>query len=195
MAKKKYTNKVIRDAVYKVTKQAKKDFYDCAKKTNNIMRKEVIDMYKTLITQFYEYRTVRYIRHGEPFAGTQEGTNLYAGGDKHKITIKNEKSSPQLHIKISSEGMEGGYRYDTPEHVLDCVLHGIRFPFGVPVSSGGQREAMMVDPRTMIYNGKYIHYNGGTIYDAFMQFDKEWGTISRSAFYPMWGLYVKKWVK
>lgn len=194
MTERKRANSTIKGTVRQVMKQARNDFIDCAKKINPKMRKEALNMYKTLIQQFYEYKTTSYIRHGEPFAGTQEGTNLLAGGDDSKITIRNNgKKSPTLNIAFSAEGMQGGYEYDTPEHVLDSVMHGIRFPFGFSTNGGKRYDPMMVNPRTMEYKGTYIHFNGGTIYDAFMQFDKEWNNISSKAFYSLWGNYTKRW--
>lgn len=194
MAQRKYLNSTIKETVKRVEKQARKDFIACAKKTNRIMQKEALTMYKSLIQQFYEYETTSYIRHGEPFVGTKEGTNLLAGGDQSKITIHNHgKQSPTLHIALSAEGIEGGYEYDTPERVFECVIHGIRFPFGFSNDNQKRYNPMMVDPDTMKYKGKYIKFNGGTIYDAFMQFDKEWHSMSRKAFYSMWGPYAKKW--
>ena len=193
-----FTKQITKKFKDHVIDRAKSDFRKCAIRSNKILHKEALNMYKTLIMQFYEYETTSYLRHGEPFVGTGEGSNLLAGGDKHMITMDNSgKKTPKLHIKFSADGMEGGYEYDTPEHVLECVMNGIRFPFGVSVANGKRYGAMLVDPGTLHYSGKYFSFSGpndgGTIYSAFTKFYNDWGQTSRKVFYSMWGDYVKEW--
>ena len=194
MAKNNY-NKYIEDKakplIAKAMKIAMRDFYKCARKTNNILYKDITEMYDTLITQFYKYHTTSYIRHWEGVPGTEQGQNLYFG--KKFAKDNDNRISPRLIVDFSGEGMDGGYEYDTPDQVLECVMHGIRFPFGVPVANGKQYGALMVDPSEMHYKGQAFSFSNGTINDAFDKFDREFPDLSANVFYGMWGSYVKNW--
>ena len=169
-------------------KRAEKDFLKCSRRINNEIHDEVKKMYKTFIEQFYDYKTTSYIRHFEGKPGTQHGENLlypWEGIRKNN----HSSSSPKLIIEFWANEMsnEPKYKFDTPEHVLDSVLHGIRFAYAT-----GESGPMWVDT-TFKYTGKYFSYTCNTIQEAFDRFGKDWDNISHNAFYSIWDEYVSKW--
>lgn len=183
--------------IEKVIKRAMNDFRSCAIKTNKELHKEITQMYDTLIEQFYEYKTTSYVRYLEHRKGTGEGTNLLYGKN---FSMNNRAShSPKLIVEFSGEEIEdyNRHRWDTPDQILDCVLHGIRFPYETRFNEEGERIAssgpMWIDPKSLFYHGKYWSFNGGTIQDAFDKFGQEWDRISSEAFYSRWDEYVKQW--
>lgn len=167
----------------KLLKQAERDFKLCARETNNEIHDEVRKMYKAFIEQFYDYETTSYVRHFEGRVGTRRGENLLYPWEG----IRKNNSTPKLIVEFWAQEMAGGYRFDTPEHVLDLVLHGIRFPYATGT------EGPMWENTTFTYNGKYWHYNENTIQDAFDLFGRQWESISQDAFYSRWDKYVKRW--
>lgn len=184
--KNKYLESKLSPILKDVLKRAENDFMKCARRINKEIHKDVKDMYLTFIEQFYEYRTTSYLRHFEPRVGTGKGENLTYPAEG--IRINNQAShSPKLYIEFWADEMAGGYRFDTPEHVLDCVIHGIRFPYAT-----GESGPMMANT-TFSYKGKYFSYTGDTIQEAFDIFDKNWDDISSDAFYSIWDEYVSKW--
>lgn len=190
MAKRKtYLDKLTQEIKRDILTQAKNDFKKCAARVNNEMHKEVIDLYDTLIEQFYKYHTTSYVRHWEGVPGTEQGQNLYFGiGKNDRFIVKNNKQLT-LKVSFSGEDMGGGYEYHTPDEVLNYVMNGARFV----MPNGTLAQTMLVNPSTMEYHGKYFHFSNGTIAQAFEKFDKEWKDNSANAFYSMWGEYVNKW--
>jgi len=174
--------------VKQIVNRAMNDFMACARETNNAIYDEVVDMYNTFIEEFYSYRTTSYIRFLEGKPGTGEGSNLLDG----KKFKKNNRAShsPKLIIEFSGEGIVdyNRHRWDTPDQILDCVMHGIRFPYAT-----GASGPMMVET-PFVYNGKYWHYNFDTIQEAFDNFGRQWDSISQDAFYSRWDKYVNTWV-
>lgn len=189
MAKKDKKNKYLveksKPYVDSIVKRAMSDFEKCARKVNDEMHDEVTNMYHTFIETFYEYHTVWYIRHDELWPGTEHGENLFRGSK-----FKKDNKHLKLHVDFSAENMDGGYKFNTPDQVLNYVMSGIRFK----MESGDSMEIMTVDPNTMVYRGKYFSYKGGTIRDAFDEFGRQWDKLSSQAFYSKWGNYVRQWV-
>lgn len=183
----KYLNEKIKEKLKQLMVTVDKDFLKCARKTNKLMFKEVDNMYHTLIETFYEYHTVWYIRHEEVWPGTEHGENLFKGS-RFKMDQDN-RISPRLYVEFSGANMDGGYKFHTPDQVLNYVMNGVRFK----MESGDSNEIMTVDPASMVYHGTYFSYHGGTIRDAFDTFIHNWNDISSEAFYSMWGDYVNKW--
>lgn len=187
MGKKKTTASKMADNIYdQIKDRIHKDFLKCAGRTNEMMFQEANAMYRTLIEEFYDYETTSYKRHFEGKPGTRHGENLtYANKIK-----KGYKHTPILHMELSAEGMSNNppYEYHTPAEVLNCVTSGVRF-----MLPGTPQGMMTIDLTEMEYHGKYFHFSGGTINDAFEKFRQDWGTISREAFYSIWGEYTKNW--
>lgn len=184
----KYLVDKCRDLINKKMTQAKRDFDKCARRTNNKMYTEVVNMYDTLITQFYRYKTTSYIRHYEFTTGTGEGQNLYLG--KNFAKDNHNRHSPRLIVEFSGSQMYDTppYQYASTDQVLNYVMSGIRF--ALPNQSQGM---MTINPFEMTYHGKYFRYNGGTIKHAFELFDKQWIDLSSDVFYSMWDEYVRYW--
>ena len=187
-----FMQKEINQTVQMIMRKAKKDFRSCASITNNNMFEEITEMYDILIDQFYKYKTTSYIRHWEGVPGTMQGQALKFG--KHFSKDNHGKKSPKLIIDFSGAGMEAEgveYQYHTPDQVLNYVMNGARFV----LLNMTLAQTMIVDPSTIVFHGKYFSYDGGTIRGAFDKFRTEWDSISRKAFYSLWGSYVKQWSK
>lgn len=185
------TNKMIEKKLSpllkKTLKRAELDFMKCARVTNHKIHKDVQEMYRTFISQFYQYKTTSYIRHFEGVPGTRYGENLVY--PIKGIRVDNRAShSPKLYIELWASEMSNNppYEHHTPEGVLFSVLHGIRF--------ATQNGYVMEADTNFNYHGTYFSYSGSTIQRAFDLFDKNWDDISHDAFYERWGEYVDKWV-
>lgn len=188
-----YLVKKSRAIIKQVLKDAQKDFHKCAVRANNMLHKEVTQMYDTLIDQFYLYKTSSYIRNWEFMPGTMEGQALYFG--KHFWKDNDYRVTPKLHIEFSGAGMdaEGAvHQHGTNDQVLNAVLDGARFKLQLGDSLYG---VMTYSTSDMHYEGKFFSFKNGTIREAFDKFDRDWESISRKAFYSMWWTdYVSTWV-
>ena len=187
----KYLEEKSKPIIDKAIKIAMRDFYKCARRTNNILYNDVTNMYNTLITEFYKYHTTSYIRNWELFTGTEEGQALYFGGDFRKDN--DNRISPRLYIDFSGDRMdaEGAkHQHHSNQQVLDYVMSGIRF-----IVPGTTKGMMTVDPSTMSFHGTAFHFAGGTIQEAFDKFDRDFPDLSADVFYRMWGGYTKHWRK
>ena len=118
---------------------------------------EARDMYNSFIEQFYLYETRSYIRHGEGFPGTKDGTNLYKAN-----LISYDPKNMTLDLNISADKMEGGYQHDSAEDVLLKVTKGYRFKYGYFDAMEWRGS----------YNGKYINVDNTTIEEAFDWYTK-----------------------
>ena len=136
---------------------------------------ETTHMYNSLITQFYLYETKSYIRHWESRPGTKKGSNLYYGFH----AIKRHKGKyPYLLIQLDADDMAGGYKLDTPEGVLECVLSGIRWPYDFENVSAMEWYGS--------YQGKYFSYTG-VPYDIYESFFKNFENIATPIFFKKFG--------
>lgn len=179
MARKNAYNKYIDDYVKKRMSGIKRDINKVINEVNDELYKEVTKMYDKLIDDFYSYTTTSYIRHGETRPGTQQGITLYRGQDFGIVRGKNPRLriffDPNI-LKASERGYGTKNYPETPEHVFDLVMYGIRFPVG----HDGHGMSW-----TGEYNGKYFSYKG-TPYEIMKSFDKDFKNISKELFYQKW---------
>ena len=148
--------------------KADKDFLTSMDYAVDELHREVKNMYDSLITQFYSYKTTSYIRHWEQRPGTMKGSNLYYG-----LHIKKRHSSGMAYLywEINGDDMAGGYQWDTPEGVLKSVMEGGRGPLMIPWSG--------------YYAGKYFSYKG-IPEDIFKSFDNTYEDILTPIFMKKW---------
>ena len=182
----KYLEEKTKPLLKQILKRAESDFMKCARRINTDICKDVKKMYETFIEQFYAYKTTSYIRHFEGRPGTGQGENLKY--PEEGIRVDNRAShSPKLYIEFWSDEMSNTppYQHHTPEGVLFCVMHGIRF--------ATQRGYVMTADTNFNYDGKYFSYSGETMQRAFDIFGENWDDISSNAFYSIWDEYVSKW--
>lgn len=111
---------------------------------------EANDMYKSLIDDYYSYKTKVYSRHSVG-TGTGTGVNLYRG---NKIKFNGGKF-PSITIDFSGESM-AGYQKGSTDEVLNQVMNGVR---GVP--------PYWWMTWTGSYQGKYFSVSGATVKSAF----------------------------
>ena len=165
-------SKIAKEYKKRARKKLDSDYRKVINYTNTELYKEVTQMFDTFIDQFYSYPTKQYVRHGQTRAGTRNGLNLYRG----QQISKKDGINPLLIIDFSGEDMQGeNYTWDAgaPGHVLDLVMHGIRFPIGNGMSWHG------------MYEGKYFSYYGTTA-QAFQEFGRDFKRISSKLFYDEW---------
>ena len=164
----------IEEITMMVVKKFEKDFDSTANYSTKIMKKEAINMYNSLITQFYKYHTKSYIRHWEFRPGTEQGQNLYHGlhvEDHHSGNINSFK------IKIDGSDVEGGYEYHSTDEVMDFVANGIRF-------TADSANASMIWRGS--YNSTYFNVHNVTLKQAFQKFFQEYDDIYREIFLERW---------
>lgn len=173
--KKNNLNKTIDYYINDIMKQVDKDINKAVNKTNNALYKEACDMYKKFIDDFYSYKTSSYIRHGESWAGTQEGNSLYDAIDIRKKTTWN---NPSLSVFMPGDtGYNIGkynsykYEYDTPYEVVNEVVSGMRFPHYSFINN-------INSSWTGRYKGKFFQYEG-TMKNAFDTFNNYFDVIAR----------------
>ena len=128
--------------------------------------KEAVNMYDTLIEEYYKYKTTSYYRHHVGI-GTGTGENLYFG----KQFTLTSGLIPELSMDFSGKDMDK-YQYNSTDEVLDMVMHGIR---GVP--SKGWWTTWKGS-----YNGKYFSVGGVDIATAFNAFYQNFDYLSRYIF-------------
>ena len=87
------------------------------------LQKEAKNMYKQLIDDYYAYKTIKYVRHGQDRPGTCIGENLYRADFIH---IKNN----ELFIETNYKQMKAGYRDHGREYVLNMIRDGERYNVG-----------------------------------------------------------------
>jgi len=90
---------------------------------------EVEKLYHDIITLYYKYRTMRYIRHGESKSGTMKGSNLY--NSFHCDTRYNRDGSQDSVLQINGSEMDDytnikGDETIDADFVLDRILEGTR---------------------------------------------------------------------
>lgn len=156
----------------------KKDYKIAVNHTNRELYKEIVKMYDSFITQFYEYKTSVYIRHGQSAPGTGTGENLFRG-QQIKI-LSDNTDSPELSIFYDGTDMIDEYKFDYAENVLRFVMAGIRFPYWNSMTWSGY------------YYGKYFQYSGN-LQHAFDLFESTFDDIAEKVFYPKW--YSLGWYK
>lgn len=179
MANKNPFDEVIDDIVYSAMFDFKKTLDKSIKHTNNELYKEAVHMYKSFITEFYEFETRRYIRHGEISPGSMEGSNLYEGIDIRKNSDKNTLSIYLPQDPGYENGMEGGYQFDAdPTTVMMLVTEGIRFPFTRKDVKPFGNSSPMPFIMKRGYKGKYFNFTGNTIKEAFDQFNAEFDDMA-----------------
>lgn len=162
-------NKYVEEISKFYTNKAMKDFSVAAKVTIEELYKEAWKMYDSFIDQFYSYQTTSYVRHGSTSPGSG-GINLYRGSEISMQAGKN----PSLTIEFSGSAMDGGYKFDSSDQVLNYVMFGIRFPyFNQTMSWSGQ------------YNGKYFSFSG-TPTQAFNAFGTDFYNIAQPIFFREW---------
>lgn len=169
-----------KEVIKQLKEKAKEDIPAAMEYTVDELQREATNMYNTLITQFYLYRTTSYVRHWEGRPGTMKGSNLYYAFHARKL---HKNGLPLLSIRIDAEDMADGYKLDSKEGVLDAVLMGIRWPYDfskkdsegktVKDSNGSPVPAMNKADMTWSgsYQGKYFAYRGvpEEIFDSFFE--------------------------
>lgn len=148
--------------------KADEDFLTSMEYAVDELEQEVKNMYDTLITQFYRYKTKSYIRHWEQRPGTMKGSNLY-----YALHVKKRHSNGMAYLywDINGNDMAGGYQWDTPEGVIKSVIEGGRGP--------------LMDPWSGYYEGKYFSYRG-IPKDIFESFDNTYEDILTPIFMTKW---------
>lgn len=161
-------NELIEKLKKDLIEQANNDFKDAMEYTIGEVETEARKMYDTMITEFYSYKTVSYIRHWEQVPGTQKGSNLYYANN---IKKRHSNGIAYLYINFNSDEMAGGYQWDDPAGVLKSVIEGGRGP--------------LMEPWEGHYVGKYFSFSG-TIEDAFNKFVADYDDI-------IFPIFEKKW--
>lgn len=90
---------------------------------DNMLKHEFEKLYDQIIDQYYTYVTQYYYRH-EVGKGTGNGLNLYRASDMH-MDIGGGKFDDDFVFGLNENDMEG-YKYSTPEQVLENVMSGWR---------------------------------------------------------------------
>ena len=112
-----------------------------ANRTARKMRNKLIQVYDTLITQFYSRPPELYVRHDVDKPYTEEGVNLYKalqskGGEPPRTYELRTEYAPHSidgGIMIDAEDMNDKNYGISKDIVLDYVINkGIRFPSGLP---------------------------------------------------------------
>ena len=142
----------------RILKQLKSDITDAVKKADLLtlkeLEKEASDMYDKLITDYYKYKTLCYIRHGQSTPGTGTGENLYRANNIHI-------QGRELILGTNYKLMESGYDRHGRDKVLEMVKSGQRF-------AGRKHESV---PWNGDFTGNYITLNDTYINDAFEEFE------------------------
>ncbi len=173
-------DKVLAEAREEIKKEIKKQLIEQVKNDIPVamdymvdeLQREATNMYNSLITQFYLYKTTSYIRHWEGHPGTMKGSNLYYAFHARKL---HKNGLPYLFIRIDAEDMADGYKLDKKEDVLDYVLAGKRWPyeFTRENDAGEEVPSMSKEDTTWsgTYQGKYFSYRGvpNEIFDSFFE--------------------------
>ena len=168
----------------------RKAWNDAVRYTYKVLEKEAQNMYDTFIEQYYYYETTSYYRHNAG-VGTGWGDNLYYGRiGKGASGINMVKTGSvkdfdiyTLYTNFSGEHMEG-YRYNTPDEVLEQVIGGIR---GVP------QKGWSV-PWTGSYSCKYFKYKG-KMREAFDNFDSDFEKHEARIFRACEDFFLDKYFK
>lgn len=178
-------NKTVLDAeidaiVEEKWKEIEKTFDSTLRKVNLEMRDEATKLYTKLIDKYYRYKTRYYIRHDEIRPGTKVGHNLYKGLN----LIYSNKRKPHIIIDPEIFGdngeMDGGYRFDEPEDILDQVMNGyisIQGPYPNPLYERNWNAE---------YESMLFRYQRGTMRGAFRRFNYEFDDIAEKLFYQKW---------
>lgn len=94
---------------------------------DNMLKHEFEKLYDQIIDQYYTYVTQYYYRH-DVGKGTGNGLNLYRASDMH-MDIGGGKFNDDFVFGLNENDMEG-YKYSTPEQVLENVMSGWRREVG-----------------------------------------------------------------
>lgn len=164
--------KAIKKSIDDAMEQVSKDLKSSIVKTNNILYEEAVNMYDSYIRRFYEYETTSYIRDYEGQPGTKEGSYLYEG-KKGAIAKKNGHNpilmvDPYLFGRNMPERQKD-YQYDSPERVMELVSKGIRF-----------YHDNILYTWSYLYKGKYFEFSGGSMLDAFNEFNNQFDDLAES---------------
>ena len=124
----------------------------CNQYTIQELYEEAVNLYDSLIEQYYKYETKSYYRHNAG-VGTGWGDNLYYGKDFY---IDNNFD---LNIEFNGKNMEK-YKNDTRDEVLSIVKAGFR---GVP--------GKWLKPWEGSYDGLYFGISDTNIDNAFRVFE------------------------
>lgn len=114
---------LIKDIVKSIEKACKNQL-DHA---DNTLKHEFEKLYDQIIDQYYTYVTQYYYRH-EVGKGTGNGLNLYRASDMH-MDIGGGKFDDDFVFGLNENDMDG-YKYSTPEQVLENVMSGWRREVG-----------------------------------------------------------------
>ena len=138
----------------------------CDEYATQVLYEEAVNLYDSLIEQYYRYETKSYYRHNAG-VGTGYGENLYYGKNFYIDEIGG------LNIEFSGEQMEK-YRNDkkvTREEVLNIVKAGYR---GVP--------GKWLRPWSGSFEGDYFGVSKTNIDKAFELFEKNYNHMYEFAF-------------
>ena len=142
----------------KMLKQAKKDITNAVNEADTLTMAEIEQeahrMYEKLITDYYEYKTRFYIRHGQDRVGTQTGENLYKSDNIHL-------SHGKLFLETNYKKMSAGYRDHSRNDVLEMIKGGERY-----MGRHRSPERWSGD-----YAGTYIDITDSYINQAFNEFE------------------------
>ena len=148
----------------RILKQLKSDITDAVKKADLLTLKELkteaSKMYNKLITDYYTYKTLCYIRHGQSEPGTGTGENLYRANNIHI-------QGRELILGTDYKLMESGYDRHGRDKVLEMVKSGQRF-------AGRKHNSV---PWRGNFMGNYITLNDTYINEAFEEFEDRFGEM------------------
>ena len=133
---------------------------------------EADKMYDAYITEYYKYKTRKYVRHGEIGVGTQKGSNLYLAKE---FDIDYNNLSLEIN-RFEPNNMES-YPWVTQKEVFGIVSGGHR---GIP-GAGDKRYL----PWEYTYEGNYYDSEGKTIKEAFDDFESKLDDLYKSIRNPM----------
>lgn len=167
-------DKLIDEKINALLEKFDKDFVSTANYATKQMKKEIIDVYNSMITQFYKYHTKSYIRHWEGRPGTEEGQNLYSG---LRIIDHHSGRFNWFVAKIDAKEMVGGYQHHSKNKVLNFVYSGTRFE----TKQGGRAMTWVGS-----YESDYLSVNDVTLKQAFHQFFENYGENFSKVFYSRW---------
>ena len=86
-------------------------------------------IYHDIIEQYYKYKTIRYVRHGEPKRGTGKGSNLYNTFD---VQAERSLKDFDLFLRLQGDNISGyrqvakDHRAMDPDPVVDRIISGNR---------------------------------------------------------------------
>lgn len=167
-------DKAIDERINALLEKLDMDFVSTANYATKQMKKEIVDVYNSMITQFYKYHTKSYIRHWEGRPGTEEGQNLYSG---LKIIDHHSGRFNWFVAKIDASEMTGGYQHHSKSKVLDFVYSGTRFE---------TKKSYLTMTWVGSYKDDYLSVKNVTLKHAFNQFFENYAENFTKVFYSRW---------